>query len=517
MSSLSPAFREQKRETSSSGKLLLVVVLTPLLLAGVIQLGKAAKSVSTKGDNTYPESAVVQTALWAKQSGRIYPALNRSPYTPAPYGPLFYVALATLAKLGNLNFASLLVAGRIVALTAYLLIVAMAFFWEKRHMQAMLALLAPTFILAQADFVDWNVSVRPDLPALGLTVAAVMLLANQRLSWNKLVVAGLLCGFTGAIKQSFIALPLATVLWLLWSRRFRWAFAFAAMTAVAGGSVLGVLAVRHEPAVSEMLLARYSPVSFMAAVQLLKADLVQYPLQVVVLGLAVLGLKSMPPNNGFDLRRFMALYFWLAWLMGFYTAMAPGANVNAFLEAWTVSALVAPFSFAKLVAHWPDNPLAARALLLALWLTIIVVTLDRWRVILAAPNTSMQELAQLANGRRVLTDFPFVAAHSLQPEMLDPSVNHYLELGSHWSPQPVLNELRNRQFDYVIIGENNGVPRSWRGLTLFSRSILQEIEQDYQPLCEADRFVVYIRPGEKLDRQQDTLLLNDSGCKQIVR
>lgn len=517
MSSLSPAFAEHRIEKSLSSKLLLTAVLAPLLLAGAMQLGKAARSVAASGDNTYPESAVVQTAIWAKTSGRIYPSLDSSPYTPAPYGPLFYVALTGLAKLGKFNFDSLLVAGRVVSLTFYMLIVIAAYLWDRRHMQRTLALLAPALILAQVDFVDWIVTVRPDLGALTLTMGALMLVSSQRPSWKNIAAAGLLCGFSGVIKQSYIALPLATVLWLLWSRRWKWACIFAGTTALAGGSVMTLLTLKHEPFLNEMLLARYSPLSFTAAVQLLKADMVQYPLQLVLLGLAFLGLQNLPAEEDFNFRRFMACYFALAWLMGFYTAMAPGASTNAFLESWILSALLAPLAFARIAKYWPTVPVGVRGLLLVLWLSIVIVTLDRWRVIFTGPNAGVQKLAQLAKGRRVLTDFPYVAAHSLQPEMLDPSVNHYLELGGHWSSQPVLNELRTRLFDYVIIGESNGAPRSWRGLTLFSASILREVEQDYQPLCQADRFMIYARRGEQFNIQTDSALLKGSGCKQISR
>lgn len=514
MSSLSPAFVDRKNERSSSSRLLLAIVLAPLLLAGAIQLGKAVQSITTQGDNTYPESAVVQTAMWAKASGRIYPALDRSPYTPAPYGPLFYVALTTLAKLGDMNFGALLISGRLLSLIVYLLIVVAAYSWERRHMQGVLASLAPALILTQVDFVDWLVTVRPDLPALGLTMAALMLVSNQRRTWKKIAAAGLLCGLAGVVKQSFIALPLAALLWLLWSRRLKWACIFAAATALAGGSVMALLTLKHEPFLNEMLLARYSPLSFSAAVQLFKADLVQYPLQVVLLGLTVLGLKSIPAEENFNLRRLMACYFALAWLMGIYTAMAPGASTNAFLESWILSALLAPLAFARIANDWLTVPVAVRGLLLVLWLSIVLVTLGRWRVIMSSRNADMQTVAQIAEGHRVLTDFPYVAAHSLQPEMLDPSVNHYLELGGHWSSQPVLNELRAGRFDYVIIGQSNGAPRSWRGLTLFSGSILREVEKDYKPFCRAGRFIFYARPGQQLDTQSDSLL-RESGCRKL--
>src|SRR5689334_9415276 len=110
-------------KTTYSGKLLLAVLLGPLLLAGACQLAKGTTGLFAKGDNTFPESAVVQTAIWAKQTGRIYPGLDASPYTPAPYGPLFYVGLTVLAKAGNFNFDGLLVAGRVLSFAVYLLFV----------------------------------------------------------------------------------------------------------------------------------------------------------------------------------------------------------------------------------------------------------------------------------------------------------------------------------------------------------------------------------------------------------
>ena len=364
-------------------------------------------------------------------------------------------------------------------------------------MRRPLALLAPAIILAQIDFVDWNVTVRPDLFALGLTVAAFLLITAKPISWRNLIFAGLLCGVAGAVKQSFIALPCAAVLWLLWSRRFRWVAAFSGCTVLAGGSVLAILMARHEPVLQEMLLARYSPTSVLAGVQLVKSDCLHYPLQIALLGLGILGLKWMPREEDGS-HQFLSLYFILAWLMGFYTAMAPGANVNAFLEGWVVTAMLASFAINPLLEHWSELHVAGRGLVLVMWVSLALVALEGWRIVLAAPPTSSRALARLVQGRRVLTDFPYVAAHSKDPELLDPSVNHYLELAKHWSSQPVQRELQNHEFDYVIIGLNAGSPRSWRGLTLISKSILRKIEAEYQLACSADRFAVYV-PSDRAD------------------
>lgn len=496
---------------------MLAVLLGPLLLAGACQVAKGGTGLLAKGDNTFPESAVVQTAIWAKDSGRIYPALDTSPYTPAPYGPLFYVGLTVLAKAGSFDFDGLLVAGRAFSFVVYLLVVVAAYRWERRYMRAGIALLAPALILAQIDFVDWNVTVRPDLPAIALTVAAFLFLTDKQLSWKHVIAAGALCGLAGAVKQSFIALPIAAVLWLVWARGLRWAAAFAASAAVAGGFVVAILAARHEPFLQEMLLARYSPTSVAGGLQLLKSDFLHYPLQIVIAGLAVLGLKWMSRDNNRDLRSLLRIYFVVAWLVGFYTAMAPGANVNAFLEAWVVTSLIAPFAISPLAEHWNELYVAGRGLLIVMWLSLAIVALEGWCIVLSIPPASSEKLAQLAVGRRVLTDFPYVAAHSSKPELMDPSVNHYLELARHWSSKPVLDEIENQEFDFIIVGESGGHPRSWRGLTLFSGSILRDVEKKYRLFCRADRFAVYVPEKRQSRPPVDESAFAQAGCMPTAR
>src|ERR1041384_4601986 len=113
---------EERAQQQLKPALLLVVVLGPLLLAGIFQLVKAGGYLTQHGDSTFPESAVVQTGIWAHETGRIYPGLNEAPYTPAPYGPLFYVALAGLAKVVGGSFDRLVIAGRVLTFAGFLLV-----------------------------------------------------------------------------------------------------------------------------------------------------------------------------------------------------------------------------------------------------------------------------------------------------------------------------------------------------------------------------------------------------------
>jgi hypothetical protein len=207
----------------ASRKVLLLWLIGPLLIAGLCQLVRAGQYLFFQGDSTFPEGAVVQTALWAKASGQIYPNLDQSPFTPAPYGPLFYAGLTALAKVGG-DFERLLVIGRVIVLAAFLLLAFAAYRWERRRLAFAIALVAPSLILAQIDFEAWNASVRPDLPALLAGFAAFYFLLNGPLSRRRLVLCGCLCGVAGLLKQSMICWRKSSfvLLWLLSPARLLW-------------------------------------------------------------------------------------------------------------------------------------------------------------------------------------------------------------------------------------------------------------------------------------------------------
>src|SRR5262249_21141469 len=123
------------------------------------------------------------------------------------------------------------------------------------------------------------------------------------------------------------------------------------------------------------------------------------------------------------------------------------------------------------------------------------------------------KLAQAVAGRRVLSDIPYVSAHGAKPELLDPSVNHYLEMAHHWSAQPLLQDLEAENFDYVMVGLNGRHPRQWRGLTLFSTSLLAQIDSAYRPICASERVAVFVPRSRAVERAEE---LKGAGCNLLL-
>lgn len=504
---------------SASNRSLCFILLAFLTIAGVCQILHIARSIGVHSDTTYPESAVVQTALWARDSGHIYPGLDEPPYMPAPYGPVFYEYLASLARFTHAGFDRLLVLARVVSVACFALLLIGAYRWaRKQELEPLIALMASAFIVSQIDFADWNVSVRADLPALLLSFTAFYLLSTSSLTWRRAAIAGMFCALAGLFKQSFIALPLAAGLWLLLARRIQLLLIFAIAVAAPVLLVFAWLSWRHEPFLQEILMARYSPLSPSNAASLIKADFIHFPLQFVLFGFGLLGLFLAAKDEARNLRLFCTLYFILSWWMSFYVVMAPGAGVNAFLEPWTLTALLAPFAVREWTESWKGSSFSVKAIKIIQLVAIMGISLEGWRVAVSAPPIDDYDvLTQSLQRHRILSDIPYLSAHSLQPELLDPSVNHYLELAGRWSSKPIQNELQADAFDYVIVGASDGQVRKWRGLTLFSGPILREIERDYRPYCIGHRMTVYVPVTRVIDDPEVRDALSSAGCKNTAQ
>jgi len=468
------------------------------------------------GDNTYPESTLVRIGLWAAESGHVYPNLYSPPFTPATYGPLFYVSLAGLAKTGSLDFLGLLRVGRLAVFACFLVVVVVAYLWCRRAgLRPALALLSSAFILSQYDFVEWNMSVRPDAIALALDLLAIYFISRAEFpSLADAVCGGLCLGLAVLFKQSYAAAALAVGLWLLFHLKIQRLAVVVAAAILPVATVFGLLLHRHEPVVQEAALFRNTKIILSSGISLLKNDFQTFPSQGILLVLALVGIWVVlgeSPIRG----RLLGIYFLVAWGVAIPLSAAPGSSTNAFLEVWAIAALLLPFAVKKLLEDWPSASSFFRATLLLLLLWDFGLGLNAWRTQLSiGKRPGFGEVARALKGREYLSDNSFLAAQAKTPQILDPSVNHYLELAGRWSPQPIIDELNQQTFDVVALGLDKGHLLQWRGYTLFSPSILQAVKQNYELSCLTPRLAVLTpRSDPRRNREKTLAQLSEVACR----
>ena len=199
-----------------------------------------------------------------------------------------------------------------------------------------LAALAGASLLLPLPFLDeWGYAVRPDLPAVALSLAALLVLSRHPARpWLAAIVA-VLAFFT---KQTAIALPIAATLWLSLDRRWRAATVFVATwtgLALAGIALLEV-STGSRYLLNTVLAHLYTPKN---GFDLASRDML--PLFTegwLPVGLAILATALLVVRRGPSLP---ALYVAVATVSALVTLRTVGSDVNYLIEPAAAACILA--------------------------------------------------------------------------------------------------------------------------------------------------------------------------------
>lgn len=493
------------------------ILLGLSVLGACLSLWSSIRLLPHAGDNDNPEAEHVQIALWTAQNGHVYTSPFNPPYSPAVYGPMLYWSLAGLARLGIASgFEKLLIAGRLIVFFSYLLIPLITYLWSRRAgLPPVFAGLSSALVLAQADSLPYSVTVRPDLPALLLSLLAFYLVSRQDSPGLRAMIgSGFLISLALLFKHTFVAAPLAITVWLLSQRRPREAVAFATAAVVPAALVIGSLLLRGEPVLVDLLLHRHSAFDLPSGLSRLFDAIQGYPTEALEFGLALLGLPTW--TNAQPRARLLTLYFVLSWAVAFAAFTDVGGNMQYFSEGWVLCAMLVPYAVQRVEAIWADIPDFGRIVTLLMLVIILSLGVGNW--LGNDPPTQDAKFASVFSNRTVLSDIAYVAVHSRKPELLDPWLYSIFENTGYWSPAPVLKRLQQREYDYVVLELDGGRPAEYRGYTHFSPLILHEIENNYGFFCSYGRnywganAVVLIPRGDAGRDEQTHASLLRAGC-----
>ena len=243
------------------------IIVALFSVSAALSATAAFRMVLQAGDVTEPESAVTTLALNFAKSGKLYSPLDRPPYTPVAYGPVLYLVLAGIARSFHLDFRGLLLAGRVLSLTCFLLLAATTYFAALRcgH-KRWIAVIPAIFVITGYSFARWNVTVRPDMAAVLLSVLCIALLLIP--TRGSVVGAAVCVAAAVLLKLSYVAAPVAVLIWLIWSRRYWYAVLFCATAGTIVVAVAAVFLLRGDPILSQVLIIRNMALSREALIQL---------------------------------------------------------------------------------------------------------------------------------------------------------------------------------------------------------------------------------------------------------
>lgn len=470
-------------------RLAFVCLLAYYALGALALIRASVSMIGNRWENTYTESPTVYVATHAESSGRIYHSFSSPPYAPQPYGPLFYLLGAGIAKLSGQDIDLTFRHGRILSFSSYLLS-GLVVLWITRRLgfSWLLSALAALMFWGQPVFIGWNVAVRPDMVCLLLMLLclASALRAGDAPVW--VLGSGVLAALAFLIKQTGASAPAAVGFVLLLERNWRGASLFALSAALPVFLVLGALLL-HEPFFLEQFTsATKGPWSIPDAARFLFYRLFDITI-LIPIAVGAFGIAAALRAN---MRTRMVAYFAISsGAMALLTIPQRGGDTNYFFPTLAACALLAPFAVGVVAERIRTTAMIAS--IIAVLLCALPIEMNPRRHVASREVHARDDAYLPLRSLRVLSDTPFIALHGRDPELLDPHYMSALEGAGHWSSSVVAEKIRRGDYDLIVTACNRQFVCAYRGIAYFSPAVVQRINEDYEVLCE-DSSAVVMKP-----------------------
>jgi hypothetical protein len=362
------------------------------------------------------------------------------------------------------------------------------------------------------------ISVRGDLPGIVFSLLSLrLLLARSR---HAVLPAGLCAGLALQFKVTLVTALAAGFLWLLFRKRWRELAVFTTAGTLSSAGLYFFFWAR-EPRMLSQMTAIVPGIKDLPGLLKLSFKAIREPI-------ALLALLALPPAGSRFCQRWTLLFLFalISFAIAELAALQAGANINYFFEALLALVPAAVLGIFRLI-HWARQRIGVAVFLSAvilfhflsptvldlyqtLWLQSAGREVERW-------NAQFRKAQNVLGAYHIFSTVPRLALLDPAPVLTEPYLMSYLQRVGKFDPQPILDRIRNNEFDLVITASRR---ISWRGVPHIAPDLRRAIEESYAPQCTMFGALVQVpraRPGDddllqELNRNNCVPLRGDAGA-----
>ena len=439
-----------------------------LLSCAIFALVYAGKTAHMAMQFDYEEGNILNAGLRITQGQTPYPAPGGWPIVINPYGPIAYLVSAALTKAFGVGFFAprmvSIVCGAFIALLTGILI-------RRFGGSVPISVLFGCLFLTLDSIRNWLLTSRVDWLALSLSFAGLAAFVFWERRWY---VAAFLFSAALFVKYTLLAAPVACVWCLILRRDWKQLFRLAGSSAtlcLAGFLITQRLSSGH------FAFHEFSThpdlYSWSQCMQFMGRRIRDIPF---VFGIATI-LAAVELQQK---RVSLPVLYFLTATGGALTVGKVGSSSNHLIE-WTAAACLCAGYGWRFIGDWMARKrlaVAGRVVLAAVFATA-VMAVALYRPPFAERISCGPAYDYLrAHGDRVLTDSVGALLLAGKPVLVsNPFV--YAQLVSHagW-PDPLLDRVRAKEFDVILLREQIGV---YRPDERFTKETLRAIRENYHP------------------------------------
>jgi hypothetical protein len=485
-------------------------VLVLLCLISIPLLIERISDLPLLDDVGYGDSYILYDVLSLQKTGVIYRDLSQEPYLPAQYSPLMYITLSLPGRIVALDNPFL--GPRLVVLTAFLLCVVIVISTVQTLIPARHAWIWGTLLACTVSSMwDWVLQIRGDFPGICFSLLAIRLLLS-RARWAA-ALAGVSAGLAIQFKITFVAALATGVLWLLMQRRWKDLAGFAVLGTMFSAGLYLLYSVREPRMLSQMLAHSPGVLDVRGGLRLMYQALNEPVVLLSLLGLPRLNFNIWP-RSGLILI-FAATSFVVAELADLHV----GGNINYFFEGLFALIPLAVLGVLRITA------LARQRVTVGLFVAALFVVhflvprtqelryqSVRRNASVESRNKALRMAERALSGQRIFSTVPRLALIDPRPPLTDPYLLSYQQRLGKFDPQPILERIRQSEFDVVITSTQQ---HSWRGIDLVGPDLRNAIAASYKPQCILLGSVVHLPRKPRRAGGSLALDLANAGCAPI--
>jgi hypothetical protein len=453
-------------------------VLVLFCLMSVPLLIRQISYLPLLGEVGYGDSYVLYDVSRFQKTGVIYRDLSQEPYLPAQYSPMVYILFSLPGRITAPENPFL--GPRLVVLAAFLLCVAIVTSIVRTLIPGRFTWIWGALLVCTVSSMwGWVLQIRGDFPGICFSLLAIRLLLS-RSRWA-VSLAGVSAGLAMQFKITFVAALATGALWLLIQRRRKDLARFAVLGIISSAGLYVLYSAREPRMLSQMLALSPGLLDVRGGLRL-ALQAVNEP---VVL-LALLGLPrvkfSVWPRWALVLA-FATTSFAVAGL----TDLQAGGNINYFFEGLFALIPLAALGVLRMMALARQRMTVGLFVAALFAVHFLVPRAQQLRYRIENPDTRVESrneasraVERALSGRRILSTVPGLALIDPRPPLTEPYLLSYLQRLGKFDPQPILERIRQSEFDVVITSVR---PVSWRGIDHIAPDLGNAIVASYRPQC----------------------------------
>lgn len=459
-----------------------------------------AQLFNNQWENTYPEAPHIYTALRAAAAGRLYFPLSQPPYILQSYGPLYYEVGAWMARLSHGDVDRYTFFARITAFGCFVLCGMLILVICKRLRFSLSASLAAAALpMGVPLFSPWAITVRPDMYFLALMMGSLTVaLWDEAPSAYVCIASGAIGGMAFLMKQPGIMVLIAIgVVWLLHKRLRQ--IVWLAMGALVPVVLMLALLLAHREKFLDQYLSIGKALRSFSDARFYTWTLLGSSARLTPIGIGALGLI---PAFSSERGQMVVSFTLLNWFVGLAGMSQLGAGSNYFLAGFLGCGLLLPFAL-ELVRK--SIVFAPATLMIAIGIGYLVGSYSIGAVFNGI-NMTPHPYGTLAQFH-ILSDRPGIALRGRNPDLLDPFSVHMVELGGGgWSSEPIVQNVRNSDYDLVILAcTGSRLVCNFRGVDFFAPAVVDAINGNYSVFCTSSAAIVLTPRSRQVNVSTDML------------